>query len=105
MYANNSHRYTHLILALGIIREHTVWGFMTSQYPGIHDIGLPAYNALHGNPMGLFFLDCLDNSPKNSLPKRVFENVYRGRAGRTEVLERVRARLQEHLRRADRACA
>ena len=28
------------MLALGIIRQPTVWGFMTSQYPGIHDIGL-----------------------------------------------------------------
>ena len=41
MYASNSHSYTHLILALGIVREPTVWGFITSKYPGIHDIGLP----------------------------------------------------------------
>ena len=41
MYASNSHSYTHLILALGIVREPTVWDFMTSQYFGIHDIGLP----------------------------------------------------------------
>ena len=41
MYACNSHSYTHLILALGIVREPTVWGFNTSEYPGIHDIGLP----------------------------------------------------------------
>ena len=27
-----SHRYTHLILALGIVREPTVWGFITSKY-------------------------------------------------------------------------
>ena len=40
MYASNSHSYTHLILALGIVREPTLWGFITSQYPGIHDIGL-----------------------------------------------------------------
>ena len=40
MYASNSHSYTHLILALGIVREPTVWVFITSQYPGIHDIGL-----------------------------------------------------------------
>ena len=39
MYATNSHSYTHLILALGIVREPTVWGVIT-QYPGIHDIGL-----------------------------------------------------------------
>ena len=41
MYASNSHSYTHLILALGIVREPTVCGFITSKYPGIHDIGLP----------------------------------------------------------------
>ena len=40
MYASNSHSYTHLILALGIVREPTVWGFITSEYPGTHDIGL-----------------------------------------------------------------
>ena len=41
MYASNSHSYTHLILALGIVRKPTVWVFITSEYPGIHDIGLP----------------------------------------------------------------
>ena len=46
MYARNSHSYTHLILALGIVRKPTVWRFMTSQYPGIHDIGLPAQGLL-----------------------------------------------------------
>ena len=40
MYARNSHSYTHLILALGIVREPTVWGFIIPKYPGIHDIGL-----------------------------------------------------------------
>ena len=38
MYASNSHTYAHLILALGIA---TVWVFITLQYPGIHEIGLP----------------------------------------------------------------
>ena len=47
MYANNSHSYTHLILAMGIVREPTVWVFITSKYPGIHDIGLPIYMKLH----------------------------------------------------------
>ena len=28
-YASNSHSYTHLILALGIVREPTLWGFIT----------------------------------------------------------------------------
>ena len=41
MCASNSHSYTHLILALGIVREPTVWVFITSKYPGTHDIGLP----------------------------------------------------------------
>ena len=40
MYASNSHSYTHLVLALGIVRKPTVWVFITSKYPGIHDIGL-----------------------------------------------------------------
>ena len=39
MYDSNSHSYTHSILALGIVRKPTVWVFITSQYPGIHDIG------------------------------------------------------------------
>ena len=29
---DNSHSYTHLILALGIVREPTVCGFITSKY-------------------------------------------------------------------------
>ena len=41
MYARNYHSYTHLILALGIVRKPMVWGFITSEYPGIHDVGLP----------------------------------------------------------------
>ena len=41
MCASNSHSYTHLILALGIVRKPTVWVFITSKYPGTHDIGLP----------------------------------------------------------------
>ena len=38
MYASNSHSYNHLILALGIVRKPTVWVFITSEYPGIHDM-------------------------------------------------------------------
>ena len=44
MYAINYHSDTHLILALGIVRKPIVWLFITSQYPGIHDIGLPTTN-------------------------------------------------------------
>ena len=29
---DNSNSYTHLILALGIVREPTVWGFITTKY-------------------------------------------------------------------------
>ena len=47
MYASNSHSYTHLILALGIVRESTVWGFITSKYPGIQDIGLAKGSSAH----------------------------------------------------------
>ena len=39
MYASISHSYAHLILAVGIVREPTVWGFITSPYPDIHYIG------------------------------------------------------------------
>ena len=46
MYAINSHRCTHLTLDLGIIREPTVWEFITSQYPDTHNIGLPRITGL-----------------------------------------------------------
>ena len=46
MYASNPHSYTHLILALVIVREPTIWVFITLKYPGIHDIGLPSGNDL-----------------------------------------------------------
>ena len=42
MFVSNYHSYTHLILALGIVRKPIVWVFITSQYPGMHDIGLPS---------------------------------------------------------------
>ena len=47
MCARNSHSYTHLILALGIVSEPTVWVFITSKYPGTHDIGLPTRIGSH----------------------------------------------------------
>ena len=43
MYASKSHSYIHIILALGIVRKPTVWVFITSKYPGTHDIGLPTH--------------------------------------------------------------
>ena len=44
MYANISHGYTHLILALGIVSEARVWGFITLNYIGYYDdIGLGGY--------------------------------------------------------------
>ena len=39
IYTIHSHSYTHLILALSIVRKPTIWGFITSEYPGIHNIG------------------------------------------------------------------
>ena len=51
MCASNSHSYTHLILALGIVREPTVWVLITSKYPGIHDIGLPIVRHAGGGYM------------------------------------------------------
>ena len=39
MYASNPHSYTLVVLGLGIVSESTLWGFVTSQYSGIHDIG------------------------------------------------------------------
>ena len=43
MYVSTSHSYTHLIIALGIVRKPTVWVCITLEYPGIqcHNIGLP----------------------------------------------------------------
>jgi hypothetical protein len=35
MYASNSHTYTHLILAMGIVREPTVWVFHALGHKGV----------------------------------------------------------------------
>ena len=40
------HSYTHLILALGIVREPTFWEFITSKYSCTHDIGRAGYTHL-----------------------------------------------------------
>ena len=37
--ARNYHSYTHLLLALSVVREPTVWGFITSKYSCTKDIG------------------------------------------------------------------
>ena len=50
MYARHSHGYTHLILALGIVRKPTIWGFITLQYPGIHGIDLPSLSRVETLP-------------------------------------------------------
>ena len=53
IYASDYHSYTRLILALGIVKEPTVWGFIFSQYPDIHDISrasdsvTPVYSRYH----------------------------------------------------------
>ena len=39
MYARNSHSYTHLILALGIVREPTVWGLLLHNILTYNDTG------------------------------------------------------------------
>ena len=52
MCASNSHSYTHLIQALCIVRKPTLWGFITSKYPGTHDIGL----ATGTGALGFLFL-------------------------------------------------
>ena len=44
MCASNSHSYTHLIQALVIVRKPTVWVFITSKYPGTHDIGRASHH-------------------------------------------------------------
>ena len=58
MYASTSHYYAHLILALGIVRKPTVWGFITLKYPGIHDIGLPTLNAKRPYYVVLYMQGC-----------------------------------------------
>ena len=51
--ARNFHSYTRLIPALGIVREPTVRWFITSQYPGIHDMaGLVLGTKTLRNPVG-----------------------------------------------------
>ena len=49
MCARNYHRYSHLISALGIVREPTVLGFMTSKYSCTHDIGRAINDTWHNN--------------------------------------------------------
>ena len=52
IYACNSHTYTHLIVALGIVRKPTGVFFLFSffRYPGTHDIGcLTTGEARHGS--------------------------------------------------------
>ena len=57
MCARNFHSYTHLILTLGIVREPTVWGFITSEYLGIHDIGLPTTGSTKGSSIEIGQMD------------------------------------------------
>ena len=44
--ARNYHSYTDLTRSLGIVREPTLWWFITSKYPGTHDIGRAGYKGL-----------------------------------------------------------
>ena len=68
MCASNSHSYTHLIQALGIVRQPTVWVFISSQYPGIHDTGLPSVDiTCRPSPMANTVSSCLDIKPSASV--------------------------------------
>ena len=44
------HSYTHLILAQGIVREPTVWGFIASTYSCTHGIGRATVLICHHTP-------------------------------------------------------
>ena len=56
MCASNSHSYTHLIQALGIVRKPTVWLFITPKCPGTHDIGLTSTGEYLGQGFTLWTL-------------------------------------------------
>ena len=65
MCASNSHSYTHLILALGIVREPTVWVFIPSKYPGTHDICLPNITPAHTRQRVPLYFTLLRGSRKS----------------------------------------
>ena len=73
MCASNYHSYTHFILALGIVREPTVWvlNFITSKHPGIHDIGLPTYIVFTRTPFARPPQLAATTSPSESTFNRV----------------------------------
>ena len=78
MYASNYHSYTHLIRALGIVREPTVCWFVTSEYPGIHDIGLPSFSRVGSaflitpRMTPIFPLNPSTNTVKNAVFTQIF---------------------------------
>ena len=86
MCASNSHSYTHLIQALGIVREPTVWVFITSKYPGTRDIGLPhvvfsgqanlPLEAPHTIPRGMSAMTLCGMHCVNLLKPYTFRNLY-----------------------------
>ena len=49
--ACNNHSNTHVILALNITREPTVWGCMTSEYTCTHDTGRPTRRLVLSNQL------------------------------------------------------
>ena len=80
VYARNSHSYTHLTMALGIVREPTVWVFITLEYPGIHDIGLPSImlSGFPGRPNfgnGLVSRRPLHSRPCQRYPAKARPNI------------------------------
>ena len=98
MYASNSHSFTHLILALGIVREPTVWGFITSKYPGIHVIGLPTESPERGSGRAVVVLAGYKDKMKKllhadpGLPRRFPEVVHLADLSPPQVAEVVRRR-------------
>ena len=72
MCASNSHSYTHLILALGIVREPTVWVFISSKYPGIHGIGRANNSVLVYGYEGCFILNGIhtEHTKRNTVARQ-----------------------------------
>ena len=63
MYANNSHSYTHLILALRIVIENLQYGVLLFHNPSIHDIGLAIMR------------HCLEHPPNTACSRSSFRKV------------------------------
>ena len=70
MCARSYYSYTHLILAMGIVRERIVWGFMTSTYSA-HNV-----MTLVGLPSNIIIIACLyKTSDSNKRRVRVLQTT------------------------------